>query len=486
VVCIALVIQCALSIGVLAFQQQSIRGVFDRELEAEAALLAASVASDAPDWEPSRLFGAMTDRAQSLVFGGVSLAVLDRNGAPVVTSADPARLRLDTVIEALRSEGAPGVRFTSINLVDEGGWRRRWHGWRRVVAIPFTGADGQPYRLFVYASDRRPREMLRLVTMLLLLGLPIGAGAAGAGGWFVAGIAVRPLGQIRRAAQSISPESLGEVVELRTDHTEVFRLQQELNKALRRIEEGYQIQERFLANVSHELKTPISVLLMEAQTLPAQGLEGPARAFVDSVIDEMQRLGRMIEGFLILTRVRETKVRTEKRPELVNEFVSNAVAFCGPKAASYGVGVRITMLHEEEALDLCVLGHAELLRIMVENLVRNAIRFSPEGGTVHVEVGIDDAEVCITVSDEGPGIPGELIGRVFDRYAQAPSERANNRGAGLGLEIAKSVAEMHGGCIWATNNAGGGARFTIMLPVHDDDAPQTHDQTDAAGGAEEL
>ncbi|MCA9291319.1 MAG: HAMP domain-containing histidine kinase, partial [Phycisphaerales bacterium] len=308
--------------------------------------------------------------------------------------------------------------------------------------------------------------MLALASRLVLVGLPIGLIAAAAAGWFIAGIAVSPLQSLNRFARELTPESLSQSVTLDEGGAEVERLQSELNAARERIVSGFRGQERFLSNVSHELKTPIATILTEAQTL--RGLDAASveiREFVESAKTEMQRLGRIIDSFLLLTRVRGGRpVQVSSSLCLVNEFIMESVASCAGLAETYHVEMRPRLLDDWDGITLSVVGVADLLQAMLDNLIRNAIRFSPSGGRVEIAAEYDDERVRIDVCDDGPGIPEEIIDRIFDRFAQAQSEERRGRGHGLGLEIAQGIAEMHGGVIMAANRDEGGCCFTVMLP----------------------
>lgn len=128
-------------------------------------------------------------------------------------------------------------------------------------------------------------------------------------------------------------------------------------------------------------------------------------------------------------------------------------------------GVRLRLDLEEEPLPLIVLGENELLRVMVDNLVRNAIRFSSKGQAIDIAVFRTTESSSICVRDEGPGIPTELLDTLFDRFTQAPAETARGRGHGLGLSIAQGIAELHGGRISVRNLPEAGAEFTVTLPL---------------------
>jgi signal transduction histidine kinase len=140
-------------------------------------------------------------------------------------------------------------------------------------------------------------------------------------------------------------------------------------------------------------------------------------------------------------------------------------------ADMHAVTIRIH-LKETPQHELLVFGDPELLRTMIDNVIRNAIRFSPQQQAVEVTVDADEENALVRVRDFGVGIPEEIISTLFDRFTQAKSEERLNRGSGLGLEIAQGIAELHGGGITVENCLGGGCAFTIRVPM-------TRDRPDA-------
>ena len=343
-------------------------------------------------------------------------------------------------------------------------------GSRRLAARRFQSRDGETFVMVVAADDRYASRMLALVSRVILVMTPLGVAAAAVTGWFIAGIAVRPIEEARRVAAGWSPESMGAEVDMHAHDSEVSRLENELEDARRRIEAGFEAQARFMSNVSHELRTPISTILTEAQVLDADDAPPDVRAFIHSTEVEMSKLGRLVESFLMLTRVRHGKAETIVRSCPVNDLLMDSVEDCARLAAEHDVRLDPTLLDADDDLGARIAGDPDLLRTMLDNLVRNAIRFSPRGGLVDVHADADDEQIRIRVRDRGPGIPEEIIDTIFDRFAQARQEYRRGRGHGLGLEIAKGIAELHAGDI-AVRNLEDGCVFTVVLPRRREPAP---------------
>lgn len=451
-----------LTLGVVfhLYSARAGRDQMEQLVASRATAVAEALADQRPPFSANLVDSIREHEANSVFFNHLTVGIFDAGGEAVGLSGHAQVDRLvglaGRALEA-RKPVRVGLRSADPELR-----HRRLDMF--AAAQPFRAADGQMYAA-VLASDlkylaHRDRQITRMIAGMSLVGLF----AVAIGGWHVAGRAVAPLRNIQEAARHISPETLDEGVEVVSSGSEVAQIEAELNRALRRIEEGYRAQARFLSNVSHELKTPIAVVLTEAQALKATGRLDPAsEAFVDSTADEMRRLGRLVESFLMLTRIREGRQETDLRRCAVNDLVMASVEHCAAFAEHHGVGLAPSLLADEDELDLHVAGDPELLRTMLDNLVRNAVRFSPRAAAVAVDVCRQGEHVTIAVRDRGQGIPEEIIDRVFDRFVQAPGERS--RGSGLGLEIAQGIAELHGGRIAAANNPGGGCEMLVRLPL---------------------
>jgi two-component system OmpR family sensor kinase len=256
-----------------------------------------------------------------------------------------------------------------------------------------------------------------------------------------------------------------------TTDDEIARLQEELNSALERLEAGFRAQDEFISNVSHELRTPIAVLLTESQVIKLSTQDQARwRAFADQVEEQMQHLGGIVESFLTLTRAGLDQQRLRELVR-INDVVLDSVQSCRAYAARHGVPL-VPRLVESEDGEAQVHGDPELLRTMLDNLVRNAVAHSPEGGAVEIEAVAEDGHLVLRVRDHGPGIPPEYLERVFERFVQVPAGkraaregRERRAGTGLGLAIASNVAQLHMGTIRAANNPDGGCTFTVALPL---------------------
>lgn len=299
--------------------------------------------------------------------------------------------------------------------------------------------------------------------LVLLTAFAVTVCATGVATWIITGAALKPLAEVQEFAESISAETLSSAPAFASDSPEVSGVRDELNAALRRLETAYDVQARFLANVSHELKTPISVVRTEAEVLLAGTPDrDELAAFAKSAAEEMDRLGRMIESFLLLTRVRHGARRVRLAELDANELLMACFEQAQGMARQYDVRLNPTLCESEDTPG--IRGNRDLLETALGNLVHNAIRFAPTNSVIDLSCEHSDAEIGFRVRDRGAGIPDELRERLFEPFTQSAEERRRGRGTGLGLQIAQGIAELHDGSI-SVQNVDPGAEFTLRLPI---------------------
>ena len=324
--------------------------------------------------------------------------------------------------------------------------------------------------VFAYTMDtdtRLPSQFFDQIQRMLILSVPLGLLAAGVAGYVLAGRVVDPLSRLADTARQVGPHHLDHRVDLEADSPELIRLQTELNDALKRIEAGYHAQGRFIANISHEMRTPIAVMLSQGQLLRRRKDKNLAgyRAFVRDTVDQMQRLRRMIESFLVLARADHEGRLEDAGLHHFYDLILDAVQHNGPLAAQHHV--RVVPSLTELDRDCVVHGNASLLMTMVDNLIRNAIGHSPYGEMVEVNTACDEHHVTVTVRDFGSGISKDSLPHLFDRFYCEPKAGKRRKGVGLGLAIVKTIVDLHDGTIRAYNHDAGGAAFEVKLPLVD-------------------
>lgn len=218
---------------------------------------------------------------------------------------------------------------------------------------------------------------------------------------------------------------------------------------------------RFVSDVSHELRTPLTAIRGAAETLMEGDVEGEdAKRFLGTIVSEADRLTRLANDLIILQRIEGATGELPLRRIDLGAVVRRAVEALDPLMEERGVTVTVS----GEAPD--VLGDIDRIQQVVGNLVDNASRVSPGGGSIAVTLGTDGKWATMSVTDSGPGITDEDLGHVFERfYRSQPSRARSSGGVGLGLSIVKAIVVAHGGEIDAANDPAGGAVFTVRLPA---------------------
>jgi heavy metal sensor kinase len=305
------------------------------------------------------------------------------------------------------------------------------------------------------------------VIVLLVLAVPVALAAMAAAGWWLARRSLWPIASITQTAAAIGATSLDERVEEPRSRDEVAELARTMNTMLDRLQHAVLGQRRLVADASHELRTPLAAMRSEIDvSLRADDLSPAARAVLESAREEVDRMSRTVEDLLTLATADEGVAIISAEPADLGEV---AVAVAGGLlgwASERGVHVEV-----EATEPAPIIGDPEQLRRALRNLVENAVRHSPVGGTVRVRCTVGEATATIEVRDEGPGIPPELRSRIFDRFFRAdPSRGRSTGGSGLGLAISRHIAEAHGGRIGVRSLPQGSA-FVLAVPLAPEDPP---------------
>lgn len=457
-------IQAAVCVAIIAHREHRDRDDFDARLVEQAravgqvAELAGDGAAHGVRPEDVDAVTATIDRER------LYYAIRQADGTLVARSPQLERIDLELPLpelEALRRQ-----RDMYATLADAGAERLLGEkGALRVVNhyhVPAIGAplivqlavDHQALR--VHQQERR--EMFLAISLLALV-------PAGLTTWLLAKRSLRPLAQVAEQVNVISPRELDQRIHVDDSSAELARLTRTVNEMLDRLHKAFRAQDRFLTNAAHELKTPLAILMGEAQVLSqrARTPEEYAR-YLRETESEMRRLGKTVDGLLMLARS-DTR-DPDLHPISANDFVTDAVERCQSLARRWDVRLALHLaMCGADGVEPIVRGDPRLLSTMVENLIRTAMRMSSAEGIVDIAVAIAEERVAISVRDGGAPLSPDAQADGFERYVRRPDAGRVASDTGIGLLIVQSVIQLHGGRVTSTNRPEGGAELTVSLPL---------------------
>jgi len=346
-----------------------------------------------------------------------------------------------TTLESVRFHGESPLRLISVPIIYEG----------TLINIVQVGTSLQPVE-----------ETLHRLLLILLVTVPVALMAALAGGWFLAGRALRPVESITQAAQRIAAGDLTQRLSVPRSSDEVGRLAVTFNEMIARLESSFRQVRQFTSDASHELRTPLTVLKGETEL----ALRRPRSAedytlVLESSLEEIDRMTRIVDELLFLSRADLGEVKMESIPVRLDTLVEDIYR-------------QATVLGQEQEVQVTlgtvtpatVQGDELRLRELLLNLVDNAVKYSRPGGKVEISLVTEGNTARLSVLDHGIGIPPEAQARIFDRFYRADAARAHaKKGTGLGLSICKWIAEAHHGRIEVQSTEGEGSQFTVVLPL---------------------
>jgi heavy metal sensor kinase len=430
----------------------NLRNGIDRELSLAASEIRMGYHATEGDSESD--FRQVTDESSlgGLPRTGFAAQVVTTSGKVLVQTGVPlgARPLADRLTMARALAGRPAVAAASLSGVTY-----------RVLVISFRkGGDSQA---LVVATSLAPagRAIRKLIAALLVAGAASLVLAAGSG-WWLARRALRPVARMTEQAGLIGAGGvLSERIQVPKAADELGRLAQTLNRTLARLEHAVSQQRRFVANASHELRTPLTVMRSEIDvSLTSDTLSKDARIVLESTREEVARMSALVENLLTLARIDEGELHLLRRPCDLRQIAEATTRELRPIAEQRKVLLRVSGSRGTVDAD------PDRIEQVVRNLLDNAIRYSPQGGTVALTVETRNGHAELAVRDEGPGIDPSEMEHVFERfYRGEPSPLSAGQRSGLGLAICQEITQAHGGKITATSQAGQGSTFRLTLPV---------------------
>ena len=337
----------------------------------------------------------------------------------------------------------------------------------RVLSRPLT-VGGARFSLTGSYALRDSEEILARIREIFLIAIPLLVLSAASGGYYLAQRSLAPVAAMAARAAETSASTLDERLPV-GGGDELVGLARVVNQLLDRLERSFSQQQSFVTDASHELRTPAAILRTEADVTLSRThrSEDEYRGSVAVMQDAALRLTRIVDDLFLLARADSGHLVSHPEVVYLEDVVDGAVRGLRSVADHHAVRIALGSLIEAP-----VVGDPDLLGRLLLNLLDNAVKYSPEGGTVGVGMSRRDGSCEISVVDQGPGIPAEARERVFERFfrvdtARSRSEHSATSGAGLGLAIARRIAEMHAGRLELGDSRPGRTEFRLILPIDD-------------------
>lgn len=341
------------------------------------------------------------------------------------------------------------------------------------IIVTTGDLDGEPVRIaaartknFTYLVGYPLSELADLLESLYLIFLiliPIALAASVFGGLALANKSLRPVEEITTRARRITAENLDQTIPTRNVDDEIGRLTATMNEMIRRLHDSFAQVRQFSADVSHELRTPLTIVRGEIE-LSLRSTKSPEeyRQVLESSLEEILRMTSIIDNLLTLAKADQGTYQAEfsevDLARMVDELYEDSEVLAERKH------IRVTLKHTDP---ITIVGDRLRLRQLFLNLIDNAIKYTPEGGAVTLELTRQNGIAVIQVQDTGIGIPPEETVKIFDRFYRVDKARSREMGGtGLGLSIAKWIAELHRGRITVASEPHKGSTFTVQLPIN--------------------
>jgi heavy metal sensor kinase len=330
-----------------------------------------------------------------------------------------------------------------------------------LTAHTLRTAAGAAYLIETGAPMDEVQADLRHWLIFLLVMLPVAVAIAVGGGHVLVKQALTAVDRITASAERISSHNLSERLPVTQTGDELERLSIALNRMIERLDAAFQHSRRFVADASHELRTPLTIIRGELEgVVKNPRLDGEWRERLGSALEEVDRLAGIVEGLFAISRLDAGEAAAERVRFDLAQLAAATADQMGLLAEDKKIQVTCT-----GSTGIWVEGDRARLKQVVVNLLDNAIKYTPEGGAVFLQVKAENGKAILEVADTGMGIPSDSLPRVFERFFRVDEARSREQGgAGLGLSIVKSICAAHQGRVEVSSEPGRGSQFRVELP----------------------
>ena len=338
-----------------------------------------------------------------------------------------------------------------------------WRVYNLPVQIPSSGETG-----WLQISQEMEPVLMTLATFRARIywGLPLALLLAGLGGTFLAGRALRPIDQITQTARAIGSKALGKRIQYGGPTDEIGRLAQTFDAMLDRLEDAFRREQRFTGDAAHELRTPLTALKGQLEvTLSRARTTEEYQATLEAMAQQVERLIQLSSSLLYLARLEQNQAQLTGETIAVDDFFYVLLDQIRPLANQKSIN-----LYTQIPTGIKLQGDLDLLIRLFLNLLDNAIKYTPQSGTISLDVASTDHQIITKIRNSGQAIPPQNLPHLFDRFYRVEADRGRPQtavapgGAGLGLAIAREIAKIHQGEILVASSPEDGTTFTVILP----------------------
>jgi two-component system, OmpR family, sensor kinase len=442
------------SAGVYIYFENSLQKSIDAKLKSMADVISASMT----DTRGQAIVGNLEEHLVNVLGRrpkGKLIQIMDSSGRVRANSNDLEADNFQTPYITIERAGSGEVVYDTIEKVSPR---------LRVVTLPIVDKSRTAGTSLVQVGTSLEDfdESMKKLLIILIIGTFTSVGFTIGVGYYMAKKALKPVDKIRRAALKITFRNLDEYIDIGTRRDELGKLADTFNEMISRLRDAFQRINQFSIDVSHELKTPLTILKGGTEVALRKDRDAKEyRGLLASHLEEIDRMSNIIEDLLLLSKADMGKMQLSLREVPLRDLILEVYVDMKILAEKKNVELLVG-----EVEDTKVKGDELKLRRMLWNIVDNGIKYTQTGGKVEISSALENGNVKIDVRDTGIGIADVDLKYVFDRFYRADRARNRENGTGLGLSISKWIAEAHEGVIEVESRVSLGSLFSIRLPVY--------------------
>jgi len=403
---------------------------------------------------------------------GKFIQVLDESGKIGRKSDNLKNVQLPISLNALKNASKGMITFETHRSFENAPLR--------IVTFPVIENNHITKIIQIASSLEDVEDALNTLSIILMITVPLALMVASLGGQFLANKALKPVDQITKTARMITSQNLNQRINPPKVRDEISRLIETFNEMISRLDQSFRKIKQFGTDASHELKTPLTILKGEVEvSLRKERTPQEYEQTLKSNLEEINRMSQIVDDLLLLSKADIGEIRLNQKNINLTEILSEVVAQVNILAQSKNLHIGTSNHYE----DIHMVGDGLRIRELFLNLIENGIKYTEEGGSIHITVTKDRSShtnnlsawaegtqvefAKIVISDTGIGIAKEDQERIFDRFFRVDKARSREQGgSGLGLSICKWIVEAHGGEIKVESEFGKGSSFIVKLPLH--------------------